>query len=51
MENDVGVAWGRLFDRYGSPRQCEEKSLAAAAALVSDGLGCFPAVRGAGILH
>lgn len=28
-----------------------EKSLAAPATLVSDGLGCFTAVRGSGILH
>jgi ISXO2 transposase-like protein len=28
-----------------------EKSLAAPATLVSDGLGCFTAVRGMGILH
>jgi ISXO2 transposase-like protein len=28
-----------------------EKSLAAPATLVSDGLGCFIAVRGMGVLH
>ena len=34
-----------------SIREFAEKSLAAPATLVSDGLGCFTAVRGMGILH
>lgn len=34
-----------------SIRDFAEKSLAAPATLVSDGLGCFTAVRGMGILH
>lgn len=40
----------RLFTKE-SIHQFAAKSLAAPATLVSDGLGCFTAVRGTGILH
>ncbi|MEI2762079.1 transposase [Methanothrix soehngenii] len=34
-----------------SIQEFAERSLAAPATLVTDGLGCFTAVRGMGILH